>query len=88
MSAGAATGAGKPLPDCNFVPGSLGGYRSVPWCIPHGRYAAACEAAAAERERIVRELGTLVTWTEPRRRPGGPMLDKAAVLRIVRGEPT
>ena len=45
-------------------------------------------AAAAERERIIRELGTLVTWTEPRRRPGGPMLDKAAVLRIVRGEPT
>lgn len=39
---------------------------------------------AAERERIAGEIETLVTWQLGK----GPLIDKAAVLRIVRGEPT
>jgi len=38
------TEAGKWLPTCDIVPGSLGGYRSVPWCRTHQRYASACSA--------------------------------------------
>ena len=45
------------------------------------------EAAAAEHERIIRELGSLVTWTwntsHTRLRK---LVDKVAVLRIVRDE--
>ena len=36
----------KPADTCDPVPGSLGAYKSVPWCRTHGRYFSTCEAIA------------------------------------------
>jgi hypothetical protein len=70
------------LPDCDTVPGSLGGARSVPWCRKHDRYAAACEAVAARNAEIAEAVRGLPGYeSEEELATDGYIYDPAGVMR-------